>query len=110
MFRKEQGEKQDADLPLTNDWKHNILPEILTNAELLEAVQEGKSNQVEESDSEDDEREPELLSFAQKMQMLDYFKQFLQETSMHTVLPLFHQIESMIYQKASTANKQTDNA
>ena len=29
VFKKEQGGKQDADLPSASDWKRDILPDIL---------------------------------------------------------------------------------
>ena len=29
VYKNEQEEKQDADLPTASDWKHEVLPEIL---------------------------------------------------------------------------------
>ena len=57
----------DSDLPIAGE---------LTDAELIEAVQQ-RSVDAEEMD--DDEEEPQVLSIAQKMQMVDYFRQFIKK-------------------------------
>ena len=84
----------DSDLPIDGE---------LTNAELLEAVQQ-RSVDAEEMD--DGEEDPQVMSIAQKMQMVDYFRQFIQETGMQIAMPLFNSIEQMVYAEAAACKWQ----
>ena len=84
----------DSDLPIAGE---------LTDAELLEAVQQ-RSIDAEEMDH--DEGEPQVLRIAQKMQMVDYFRQFIEETGMHTAMPVFNSIEQMVYAEAAACKRQ----
>ena len=85
----------DSDLPIAGE---------LTDAELIEAVQQ-RSVDAEEMD--DDEEEPQVLSIAQKMQMVDYFRQFIKKkTGMQTAMPVFNSIEQMVYAEAAACRRQ----
>ena len=59
----------------------------MTDAELLEAVQEGSTCGKESEDEE--ESEPQALSLTQKMEMVDSLRAFIQETGMQTAMPVF---------------------
>ena len=76
----------------------------LTDAELLQAVQK-KSGEAEESD-ENEDIEPPPLSLHQKMKLVDYFRQFIQEKGMQTALPIFKQVESMVFLEAAASMRQ----
>ena len=64
----------DSDLPRAGE---------LSDAELLEA---GQQRRVDAEEMDDDEEEPQVLSIAQKMQMINYFRQIIQETGMQTAI------------------------
>lgn len=77
----------------------------LTNEELLAAAQESSSTTPEELES-GDESEPQLLTLTEKMKMVDYLRQYIQETAMDAALPVFQQIESAVFSEASQAKRQ----
>ena len=67
----------------------------LLNEELLVAAQES-STTPEELES-DDESEFQVLTLTEKMKLVDYLRQYIQETAMDTALPVFQQIESAVF-------------
>ena len=82
----------DSDLPIAGE---------LIDAELPHAVQQ-KSVDAEEIV---DDEEPQALSIAQKMQMVDYFRQYIQETGMQTAMPVFNSTEQMVYAEAAACKR-----
>ena len=73
----------------------------LSNAGLLEAVTEVKKPKLEASDF-DDEGEPRI---AEKMQMVDYLRRFVQESAMHAAFSLVREIEKIVNDEAESAIK-----
>ena len=71
----------------------------LTNAELLQAIQKIP----QEVDGSDDDTEPPALVLCQKMKLVDFFRQ---EMSMLTIVPLFKQVESMVYSESSAIKRR----
>ena len=57
-----------------------------------------------EVEGSDDDSEPTRLSLSQKMKLVDHFRQFIQETGMQKAVPVFKQVEGMVYSEASTSN------
>ena len=76
----------------------------LTDAELLEVVQEGSTCGKESEDEE--ESDPQALSLTQKIEMVDSLRAFIQETGMQTAMPVFNSIEQIVFAEASACQRQ----
>ena len=77
----------------------------LTNVELVQVLQE-RSQEVEDNLDVNDEDELPTLILCQKMTLVDYFRQFIQEASLQSAMPVYKQVEAMVYSEVFASKKQ----
>ena len=86
----------DQDLEVTGE---------LTNVELLQVVLK-RSQEVEDNLDVNDEDELPTLTLCQKMTLVDYFRQFIQKADLQSAMPVYKQVETMVYSEVSESKKQ----
>ena len=79
----------------------------LSDEELLDIAQKRIRLECDSESDADEECDHPQLSLAQKKQMVDYLRIFIQCNGMDNVFPKFHLIENKVHAEAINAKKQT---